>query len=923
MSDQSRMALLGKIQRPGPILTLQFSSLESHHLCVGGPSHLAMIDCTVELAPSILWEPEAITADITAVAWNTAVAHIVATAATDGIVTVWDIQGRTQWCDIRTEACADLAWNPAQGLHLLTAAARSSSIQIWDLGASTTVPHATLAGHASGIFRAAWCPHDDSYAVTVSEDNRTLVWDLHTTSAVAEIPHDDHVTAQPTTTTANALFSRGGFQEQKQLRDNIKWSPFQRGICLLTSLDRKVQFHSIGGLPLSRPPAWMRPGPPVSTGFGGIVVSVYHDTRHIEIQTVSEQPQIVEECLDHETAVVYTSPVDFCQAQQEKAISIADKAIWGFMQVVLSENARQELLLHLGFDAEKIASEAAADTSHSETNGTSNGAMNGVSSSQNPMATDLVKKALVVANYEAAVEACFQAGNLGDALLLASCGGGDLWAKTQERYFSSEAPKRPFLGMLSSVVQGQFDDLIANSDTNEWHETLAIISSYAQPEEFSSLCSALGDKLQEAGDMRSASLCFMAALNLERAVDYWRTRLLEKVPGEFATFEDIQALHDFVKKVSSFTLAAGTTLTADVEQLYTKYSQALAEQGLLVTAAKYCAGNDREAAVLRDRLYRSRASQRCVQVLNEVPEFPYDMAQIEESRGQVMAQQNNSQYNETSADVASQSVASGYLQDGSVIEMHAVQQTANESVTDELPPGWVALHDPSSNSWYYANEATGETRWDRPQLTISAPSPATQDPMDNSVRSQITSQSVVSQMPGPSKSSLVSKYGDGFVSSHSNLALADQYGNVGTSNPYGGVQRPGPAAAGPVAAPAPVSGSLNFDSLDLNEESSTIKETLLGLAEAMKGSVANPVEKRQIAEGEKAVAILVKKIAMNALDDEVIQQVMSLVNALSSYEFANAGSIQTAIANNHWREHKDWLKGTKILVQLAAKKYGS
>jgi protein transport protein SEC31 len=38
-------------------------------------------------------------------------------------------------------------------------------------------------------------------------------------------------------------------------------------------------------------------------------------------------------------------------------------------------------------------------------------------------------------NFEAAVECCFQTGNLADALVLASCGGPDFEAKTQERYF--------------------------------------------------------------------------------------------------------------------------------------------------------------------------------------------------------------------------------------------------------------------------------------------------------------------------------------------------------------------------------------------------------------------------------------------------------------------------------------------------------
>lgn len=50
------------------------------------------------------------------------------------------------------------------------------------------------------------------------------------------------------------------------------------------------------------------------------------------------------------------------------------------------------------------------------------------------------------------------------------------------------------------------------------------------------------------------------------------------------------ALHDFVVKVTVFMKAfdASVTLSEDVAAIFTQYANALAEQGLLVTAAKYC-----------------------------------------------------------------------------------------------------------------------------------------------------------------------------------------------------------------------------------------------------------------------------------------------------------------------------------------------
>jgi protein transport protein SEC31 len=74
---------------------------------------------------------------------------------------------------------------------------------------------------------------------------------------------------------------------------------------------------------------------------------------------------------------------------------------------------------------------------------------------QSKPAGEAVKKALLVGNFEAAVECCFRTGNLADALILASCGGAELWERTQERYFQSEEKKRPFLSLVNAIIQNK------------------------------------------------------------------------------------------------------------------------------------------------------------------------------------------------------------------------------------------------------------------------------------------------------------------------------------------------------------------------------------------------------------------------------------------------------------------------------------
>lgn len=160
----------------GPIKALQFNALNPLQLVTGGSDgkvlifHLDQLPSGNVLTPCVndtQQQQQQQKAQITAVAWNTQVAHIVASAAADGTVAVWDLKARKAWCELRAEtaglAVADLAWNPTQGLHLLTASAddRNPVIKMWDLRTSTSMPLTTLSGHQQGLLSIAWCPHDD------------------------------------------------------------------------------------------------------------------------------------------------------------------------------------------------------------------------------------------------------------------------------------------------------------------------------------------------------------------------------------------------------------------------------------------------------------------------------------------------------------------------------------------------------------------------------------------------------------------------------------------------------------------------------------------------------------------------------------------------------------------------------------------
>ena len=110
-------------------------------------------------------------------------------------------------------------------------------------------------------------------------------------------------------------------------------------------------------------------------------------------------------------------------------------------------------------------------------------------------------------------------------------------------------------------------------------------------------------------------------------------------------FQSPSPLHEFVVKVAIFVQASGikTELPTEVTETFLQYAELLAEQGELVTAAKYSKGTSEEGKILRDRLYRSRASRNCFAVLGNAPEFPYTMVAVSKSRARPAVRQQQQQ----------------------------------------------------------------------------------------------------------------------------------------------------------------------------------------------------------------------------------------------------------------------------------------
>ena len=122
-------------------------------------------------------------------------------------------------------------------------------------------------------------------------------------------------------------------------------------------------------------------------------------------------------------------------------------------------------------------------------------------------------------------------------------------------------------------------------------------------------------------------------------------------------------------------------------------------------------------------------------------------------------------------------------------------------------------------------------------------------------------------------------------------------------------------------AKAPVSGTFDPTRIpELTPEHTPIKECFLNLVSSLKSTQLNSVDNRQLSEAEKGVAVLLKRLARSDIRADVVAKILSMTDALNARDLRSAQSVQTGLVNTDWREHKDWLKGIKALLQLAGKK---
>ncbi|NWR64521.1 SC31B protein, partial [Bucorvus abyssinicus] len=588
-------------------------------------------------------------------AWHPEVATQLVLSSEDDrlpVIQIWDLRFATSplsQLEGHTRGILSVSWCQADP-ELLLSSAKDNRILCWNPNMGEVVYELPI--RSQWCFDVQWCPRNPSVFSAATFDGWINIYSVMGGNLEAQ---------------------------QKTQADKISSSfnnldPFGTGQILppLHVPEQVAQTTVIP--PLKKPPKWIRRPVGVSFAFGGKLISfgltkapgqqmqqIY--PHQVFISQVTTETEFLLRSRELQMALQSGNLLDYCQGKIQTAKLPFDENLWNFLKVNLEQDSRTKLLKLLGYSKEDLQKKIASclnngipDKQPLPEADEANAAQPGqvlinssdddvaVSSSSSffdnlipqnmstleiPVTEDtdgLISQALLLGNFEGAVELCMRAERFADAIILAIAGGENLLKETQKRYFANHKTKLSLL--LSSIVQQNWQDIVCTCDLQSWKEALAILLTYSKHEDYTQLCDMLGARLESEGDAalsNDACLCYISSGNVERLVECWVKNHETSSP---------LALQDLVEKVMvlsrSIEMLRGTAGQAPgpvlAEQI-TQYASLLASQGCLAAAMNYLPSNSKELLIeqLRDRLFHAQGENVGDQ---QPPPFPYTRVNV-------------------------------------------------------------------------------------------------------------------------------------------------------------------------------------------------------------------------------------------------------------------------------------------------------
>ncbi|KAL8788090.1 MAG: hypothetical protein Q9213_001848 [Squamulea squamosa] len=661
-------------EHSGPIKALQFNPFRHELLATAGAKgELFISDLHNVGNPYRIGNSVARADDFDCLDWNKNVAHIAVTGSSGGFVTVWDVKTRKESLTLNNmgrKAVSAVAWDPDKHTRLVTAIPHDTDplIAVWDLR-NTNAPERVLRGHDGGVLSVSWCTQDNDLLISCGKDNRTICWNPQTGDSYGEFlivtnwtfqtrwnPYNPSILA---TASFDGKITVHPLQSTQSDARLLSGRPSQ-------SIDDADFFNKAQSEPqrssfsLPRAPKWLRRPCGASFGFGGKLISFNdgesgnHTGSRIRISTYIVDAGVGESITDFEKEVQDKDLSGICKRKISEQLPDSEEADWRVIGALTSQNPRNEFIQLIGFSSHadeaadgisKLAVNGERDDNDSstKTDSVSAARQNRLSaffensSEGDSFLSDLaatkgakinnpfqiysgsesepdrrITRALLMGQFDRALDVCLEEDRLSDAFMVAICGGQGCIEKAQKAYFNRKTERPNYLRILASVVGKNLWDIVYNADLDNWSEVMAILCTYAAIEDFPDLCEALGDRLEEQVKTKEnasitrqeASFCYLAGSKLEKVVGIWISELEQRERSESQQNNDdstfgihVRLLQQFIEKVTVFREATrfedkDLQATSDwklgpLYDKYTEFADLVASYGQFNIAKRY------------------------------------------------------------------------------------------------------------------------------------------------------------------------------------------------------------------------------------------------------------------------------------------------------------------------------------------------
>ncbi|XP_032736185.1 protein transport protein Sec31A isoform X14 [Lontra canadensis] len=333
--------------------------------------------------------------DISCVAWNRQVQHILASASPSGRATVWDLRKNEPIIKVSDHSnrmhCSGLAWHPDVATQMVLASEddRLPVVQMWDLRFASS-PLRVLENHARGILAIAWSMADPELLLSCGKDAKILCSNPNTGEVLYELPTNTQwcfdiqwCPRNPAVLSAASFDGRisvysimGGSADglrQKQV-DKLSSSfgnldPFGTGQPLPPlQIPQQTAQHNIV-LPLKKPPKWTRRPVGASFSFGGKLVTFENGRvraqqgaephHHVFVSQVVTEEEFLSRSDQLQRVVQSQGFVSYCQKKIEASQTEFEKNVWSFLKVNFEDDSRGKYLELLGYRKEDLGKKIA------------------------------------------------------------------------------------------------------------------------------------------------------------------------------------------------------------------------------------------------------------------------------------------------------------------------------------------------------------------------------------------------------------------------------------------------------------------------------------------------------------------------------------------------------------------------------------